>query len=179
MPLLTARSASLVTLLIPRPQLVIPPVPTVITKIALLESVLSARLGASHALLQALPAAHLAHPSISLLLSTTALPVILSVTGVLQPVILLVKLVPPISSLSRILLSHVWLLVQTTLPTSSLMAPPSAAASSSHHQAVLPSCPMACSNRMLGRASTSHPRLQRRPPRKVRASPSMSGSSRI
>ena len=72
----------------------IPPVPTVITKIALLESVLSARLGASPALLLALPAVPLVLPSTSLLLSISARPVIHCAMGAQPQAILLVKLAP-------------------------------------------------------------------------------------
>ena len=76
-----------------------PPVPMVIIQIARPEPVLSARLGVSPAQLLAPRAAPLALPSTSLLLSISAQPVIHSAMVAQPQGILLVKLVPPISSL--------------------------------------------------------------------------------
>ena len=132
--------------------LVIPPVPMATIRIARPEPVLSARLGASPALLLALPAVPLALPSTSLPLSISARPVI-HCAMVAQPQgILLVKLVPLISSLSRIVLSPVWLLVQTTLPTSSSMLP----RVSSVTLPVLPALPLSPSTAMLVPLATSN-----------------------
>ena len=93
---LAVLSALLASSSTPLPQSVSLLVRMVTIKIAQPEPVFSARLGVLLAQLLAPPAAPLALPSTSLLLSISAQRVTLFVTGVLVPEVLLVKPVPPI-----------------------------------------------------------------------------------
>ena len=115
------------------------------TKMTHPELVLSARQDASLALPQAPPAVPPAHLSTSLLLSMSAPLAIHVATSALDQTTLLAKLVLPIPTLSRILLSLVLQLVQTMLSTTSSMVLPA----SNVTQPVLPALPLSPSTALL------------------------------